>query len=59
MRNCHIYITNDYKPILIRGYISHTIGRKWTIVKGSFYTHIIKTELIYDISIEEETDGKA
>lgn len=58
MRKCHIYMTNTLHPILIMGYISHHIGIKWTIVKGSFYTHIIRTEFIYDMSIEEVNDGK-
>lgn len=55
MRKCHIYTTNNIQPILIMGYISHHIGKKWTIVKGEFYTHIIKTDIIYDISISEES----
>lgn len=54
MRKCLVYTTNDLKPILIRGYISHHIGKKWCIIRGSFSTHIIKTEIIYDISILEE-----
>ena len=58
MRKCHIYTTNNMGPILVMGYISHHIGRKWTIVKGSFYTHIISTKIVYDISIEEVADGK-
>lgn len=58
MRKCHIYMTNSLHPILIMGYISHHIGLKWTIVKGIHYTHIIRTELIYDISIEEAENGK-
>ena len=54
MRKCHIYTTISPQPIVIMGYISHQIGRKWTIVRGSFYTHVIKTDIIYDISIAEE-----
>ena len=52
-------MTNLLQPILIMGYISHHIGLKWTIVKGIHYTHIIRTELIYDISIEEVNNGEA
>ena len=56
MRKCHIYTTNSAAPLLILGYISHHIGKKWTIVKGAYYTHIIKTDTIYDISISEDNN---
>ena len=56
MRKCRIYTTEAPAPILIMGYISHHIGKKWTIVKGTFYTHIIKTDIIYDISISEDSN---
>ena len=54
MKRCHVYTTNSPHPILIMGYISHNIGRRWTVIRGAFYTHYIKTDIIYDISITEE-----
>lgn len=56
MRKCNIYITDSLQPILVMGYISHHIGKKWTIVKGTYYTYIIKTDSIYEISIPVESE---
>ena len=53
MRNCHVYLKDDPRPILINGYIGHKLRRHgYSEFYGLFRTYYIQDKDISYISID-------
>lgn len=54
MKTCIVRFNDDFNSLYIKGYITHHIGKNWSVFKGSFHTYIVRTEQIKYINIREE-----
>ena len=54
MRTCIVRFNDGFDATYIKGYITHHIGKKWSVFKGQFNTYIIRTDQIRYITIREE-----
>lgn len=59
MRNCRVYLKNDFQPIHIAGYIGHKIRRHgYSEFYATFRTYYIRDESISYISLDNNDKGE-